>query len=89
MNGSQIAAIIIMGVINLIFFLGCYMRLDPDETPIKMWREVWITRNIFGRVCTIIALMVTLPSTIVFYLIALLYSVYYFIQYVGIKKHDD
>ena len=89
MNDIRITLIIILGIINLIYFVGCYLRLDPEDTPIKMWKEVWETRNIFGKICTVIALIVTLPSTIVFYLIALLYSVYYFIQYIGIKKHND
>ena len=88
MNNIQITLIIILGI-NLIYFVGCYLRLDSEDTPIKMWKEVWETRNIFGKICTVIALIITLPSTIVFYLIALLYSVYYFIQYIGIKKHDD
>ena len=74
-------------VINLIMLFGCYLKLDePDTTPVRLWISIWETRNAFGRICSLIMIIITIPAEIAFYIISISYGLILIIQYLGIKK---
>lgn len=84
------AVIILLIVVNWIMLTKCYLQLeDPDQNPVRMWVAIWETRNIFGKLCSLVTIVVTLPAIIGFYVVHVLYAIHLGIQYLGIKKYSE
>ena len=70
MNKLQIGFAAVFIFINWLMLRECYLKLiEDDDSPIKMWMGIWRTRNVFGRICSAIVILITIPAIIIFYIV--------------------